>query len=99
MFRKLLPLRKTICYSTNLVQPEMLGRRILRLSTVPSELFTHTALVDLWLQGNNPDKLNKYTIKDIEGFDKYVDRRKRKIDKRIDSKAGSKLNLAMCGLE
>ncbi|KAF4741657.1 hypothetical protein FOZ63_010472, partial [Perkinsus olseni] len=70
-----------------------------RLSTVPSELFTNTALVDLWLQGNNPDRLNKYTIKDIPGFGDYVDRRKRKIDKRIDSKAGSKLNLAMCGLE
>ncbi|KAF4662779.1 hypothetical protein FOL46_005132 [Perkinsus olseni] len=70
-----------------------------RLSTVPSELFTNTALVDLWLQGNNPDRLNKYTIKEIPGFSDYVDRRKRKIDKRIDSKAGSKLNLAMCGLE
>ncbi|EER14833.1 leucine-rich repeat containing protein, putative [Perkinsus marinus ATCC 50983] len=75
-----------------------------RLSTVPSELFTNTALVDLWLQGNNPDRLNKYpsstyTIKDIPGFNDYVERRKRKIDKRIDSNAGSKLNLAMCGLE
>ncbi|KAF4684814.1 hypothetical protein FOZ60_007302 [Perkinsus olseni] len=70
-----------------------------RLSTVPSELFTNTALVDLWLQGNNPDRLNKYTIKEIPGFSDYIDRRKRKIDKRIDSKAGSKLNLAMCGLE
>ncbi|KAF4671944.1 hypothetical protein FOL47_001098 [Perkinsus chesapeaki] len=60
-----------------------------RLSTVPSELFTHTSLVDLWLQGNNPDKLNKYTIKDIPGFEEYVDRRKRKIDKRIDSQPPS----------
>ncbi|EER19107.1 leucine-rich repeat protein 1, putative [Perkinsus marinus ATCC 50983] len=70
-----------------------------RLSTVPSELFTNTALVDLWLQGNNPDRLNKYTIKEIPGFDDYVQRRKGKIDKRMNSKGGSKLNLAMCGLE
>lgn len=48
---------------------------------------------------DDDDDGRRYTIKEIPGFDDYVQRRKGKIDKRMNSKGGSKLNLAMCGLE
>jgi len=85
--------------------PEVLGslRRLQhldaadnRLSAVPAALLQDTSLSELWLRGNPVDRLE---LQKMPGFASFLERRKQRIDARIDSHVVGAVNLAVCGLD
>merc|ERR1712190_714594 len=52
------------------------------LSNVPSSLLTDTSLSEMWLNGNPMDRLK---LQETPGFDKFLERRKLRIDSKIEA--------------
>jgi len=67
-----------------------------KLRTVPSALLQSTAISHLWLKGNAVDPL---VLKEVPGFEDFSERRKLRIDKKVDANTVGRVNLAMCGLD
>lgn len=65
------------------------------LRGVPPALLGGTDLGELWLKGNPMDRLE---LQRTVGFDAFLERRKRRIDAKIDSNVGN-VDLSMCGLD
>jgi len=53
------------------------------------------ALSELWLKGNPMDRL---VLQATPGFEKFAERRKQRLDQKIDSKVVGGVDLTMCGL-
>jgi len=68
-----------------------------KIASVPPEVLRDSRLNELWLQGN-AKALDRVSLKETEGIDAFLERRKRRIDKKIDSKMAD-IDLNLCGLE
>eukprot|EP00812_Abedinium_dasypus_P012522 NODE_6035_length_534_cov_169.916493.p1 GENE.NODE_6035_length_534_cov_169.916493~~NODE_6035_length_534_cov_169.916493.p1 ORF type:complete len:142 (+),score=44.32 NODE_6035_length_534_cov_169.916493:3-428(+) len=66
------------------------------LKGVPAALFQRTSLVDLMLRGNPIDRLK---LQETPGFTAFLERRKSRIDAKIDSHVVGTIDLAVCGLD
>lgn len=53
------------------------------------------SLSELWLKGNPIDRLE---LQKVDGFNEFAERRKQKLDKKIDQNVVGEVELAMCGL-
>jgi Leucine-rich repeat (LRR) protein len=53
------------------------------------------ALSELWLKGNPTDRL---VLQATEGFNEFADRRKQRLDQKIDQNVVGQVDLSMCGL-
>jgi leucine-rich repeat protein SHOC2 len=68
-----------------------------KLVSVPSALLTECKFLDdLWLKGNPMERLQ---LQQTQGFDAFLERRKMRIDAKIDSHVVGAVNLAVCGLD
>lgn len=65
------------------------------ISTVIPETLKLTALSELWLKGNPMDRL---VLQQVDGFEEFAERRKQRLDQKIDQKVVGDVDLAMCGL-
>lgn len=66
------------------------------LQSIPAVLLECTAISELWLKGNPVDRLH---LQDTAGFAAFLQRRKQRIDAKIDSHVVGKIDLTVCGLE
>eukprot|EP00747_Dinoflagellata_sp_TGD_P091647 gnl/TRDRNA2_/TRDRNA2_165140_c1_seq2.p1 gnl/TRDRNA2_/TRDRNA2_165140_c1~~gnl/TRDRNA2_/TRDRNA2_165140_c1_seq2.p1 ORF type:complete len:294 (-),score=64.55 gnl/TRDRNA2_/TRDRNA2_165140_c1_seq2:52-933(-) len=66
------------------------------LTAVPSCVFQQTSLAELCLRGNPMDRLK---LQETPGFEMFLERRKKKIDAKIDSHVVCKTDLRVCGLD
>merc|ERR1711964_237858 len=66
------------------------------LREVPKSFFLKTQIQELWLKGTLVDRLK---LKETEGFDVFMARRKSKLDKQVDSNALGSLSFSVCGLD
>jgi len=66
------------------------------LTSVPAALLEGTNLSELWLKGNPVDRL---TLQEMPGFTAFLERRKKRIDARIDSNVVGAVDLSVCGLK
>merc|ERR1712062_235923 len=60
-----------------------------QLTSVPSELFEKTQLSELMLTGNPMDRL---ALQQIQGFELFTERRKQRIDAKIDCQVVGAIN-------
>lgn len=67
-----------------------------QLRGVPSEVLEKTCLSELWLKGNPMDL---HALQDLPGFNTFLERRKQRLDAKIDSHVVGKVDLSVCGLE
>lgn len=67
-----------------------------RLTGVPAAVLEGTSLSELWLKGNPMDRLQ---LQKTPGFDAFLERRKKRIDHKIDANVVGAINLAVCGLD
>eukprot|EP00922_Rhytidocystis_sp_ex-Travisia-forbesii_P072751 GHVS01108454.1.p1 GENE.GHVS01108454.1~~GHVS01108454.1.p1 ORF type:complete len:270 (-),score=44.61 GHVS01108454.1:513-1322(-) len=66
------------------------------LTEIPSALLMSTNLSELWLRGNT---ISKAELMETRGFEDFAQRRKRRLDKQLDSRVVKQLNFSMCGLD
>jgi Leucine-rich repeat (LRR) protein len=66
------------------------------LTSVPSALLEGTNLSELWLKGNQIDRLQ---LQEMPGFAAFLERRKLRIDHKIEANVVGKIDLAVCGLD
>lgn len=62
---------------------------------IPSSLFVDTLLIDLNLHGN--DRLTSTDLNEFDGFDVFLERRKKKKDKSLHG--GAMVDMSVCGLK
>jgi len=68
-----------------------------KLVSVPAALLTECALLDdVWLKGNPMDRLQ---LQQTPGFETFLERRRQRINAKIDSHVVGDVNLAVCGLD
>eukprot|EP00929_Paragymnodinium_shiwhaense_P070002 TRINITY_DN35392_c0_g1_i1.p1 TRINITY_DN35392_c0_g1~~TRINITY_DN35392_c0_g1_i1.p1 ORF type:complete len:282 (-),score=79.88 TRINITY_DN35392_c0_g1_i1:226-1071(-) len=67
-----------------------------KLRGVPPPLLSQTDLAELWLKGNPIDRLE---LQKTPGFDAFMQRRKQRLDQKIDQAVVGEVNLAVCGLD
>lgn len=66
------------------------------ITSIPVSLFEAPSLSELWLKGNPLDRLK---LQQTPGFDKFLERRKQRLDSKIDSNVVGAIDLSVCGLE
>lgn len=66
------------------------------ISVVQPSLLEETNLSELWLKGNPIDRL---VLQETPGFAAFMERRKKRLDAKIDSCVVGAVNLAVCGLD
>lgn len=66
------------------------------VATVPAAVVQAASLSELWLRGNPIDRLK---LQETPGFDAFLERRKARIDAKIDSKIVGAVDLSVCGLD
>lgn len=66
------------------------------LAAVPATVFDCPMLSELWLKGNPIDRLK---LQEMQGFGKFMERRKQRIDSKIDSHVVGAVSLSVCGLD
>lgn len=62
---------------------------------IPAGVFTETLLIDLNLHGN--DRLTSTDLNEFDGFDVFLERRKKKKDKSLHG--GAMVDMSVCGLK
>mmetsp|Transcript_58440 Transcript_58440/g.163713 ORF Transcript_58440/g.163713 Transcript_58440/m.163713 type:complete len:280 (+) Transcript_58440:61-900(+) len=68
-----------------------------RLSSLPQDMLPGmTSLSELWLKGNPMQRLQ---LQELPGFDKFLDRRRERLDAKIDANVVGRVDLAVCGLD
>jgi len=68
-----------------------------RLTFLPETLFVDlTQLSEMWLKGNPMERLH---LQKSEGFEGFMERRRQRLDAKIDANVVGRVNLAVCGLE
>lgn len=65
------------------------------ISSINSEALQLPSLSELWLKGNPMDRL---ALQQVPGFEEFAERRKQRLDQKIDQKVVGQVDLAMCGL-
>lgn len=63
---------------------------------VPSPLLESTCLSELWLRGNPMERLK---LQETPGFSGFLERRKQRLDAKIEAKVVGAVDLSVCGLE
>jgi len=66
------------------------------LTSVPASVFECASLSELWLKGNPVDRLQ---LQEMPGFGKFLERRKQRLDSKIDSHVVGAIDLSVCGLD
>lgn len=66
------------------------------LTSVPVSVFECSNLSELWLKGNPIDRLQ---LQEMAGFSNFLDRRKQRLDTKIDSRIVGAVDLSVCGLD
>lgn len=66
------------------------------LSGISPSLFESTCLSELWLKGNPMDRL---VLQETRGFSSFLERRKNRIDAKIEANVVGAVDLAVCGLD
>lgn len=66
-----------------------------RISAIRAETLQLPVLSELWLKGNPIDRL---ALQSMEGFSQFAERRKQRLDQKIDQKVVGEVDIAMCGL-
>merc|ERR1712232_705720 len=66
-----------------------------RITKIEPEIFQLPALSELWLKGNTIDRL---VLQETEGFGGFAERRKQRLDQKIDQNVVGQVDLSMCGL-
>lgn len=68
-----------------------------RLTFLPDGLLTGMcSLSELWLKNNPMDRLQ---LQKMDGFEDFMERRRQRLDAKIDANVVGRVNLAVCGLE
>lgn len=67
-----------------------------KLTSVPSGILETTNLSELWLKGNPVDRLQ---LQETPGFAAFLERRKVRLDHKIETNVVGRVNLAVCGLD
>lgn len=65
------------------------------IEKISQETLILPSLSELWLKGNPTDRL---VLQATPGFDKFAERRKQRLDQKIDQKVVGSVDLSMCGL-
>jgi Leucine-rich repeat (LRR) protein len=98
-------LRLTVCKNELTMLPDSLGglsklqyldAASNQLTAVPPAILSDTALSELWLKGNPIDRL---ALQEVSGFSAFLERRKLRLDAKIDSHVVGAIDLAVCGLD
>eukprot|EP00931_Biecheleriopsis_adriatica_P091870 TRINITY_DN65733_c0_g1_i1.p1 TRINITY_DN65733_c0_g1~~TRINITY_DN65733_c0_g1_i1.p1 ORF type:complete len:289 (-),score=80.99 TRINITY_DN65733_c0_g1_i1:113-979(-) len=66
------------------------------LTAIPEAIIACPNLNELWLKGN---PVNRLALQETPGFNEFLERRKQRLDARIDANVVGRMNLAVCGLE
>merc|ERR1712232_1045899 len=66
------------------------------ISSISTATLQLQALSELWLKGNPIDRL---ALQETPGFGDFAERRKRRLDQRINQNVTGGIDLTMCGLE
>eukprot|EP00927_Polykrikos_kofoidii_P047859 TRINITY_DN42145_c0_g1_i1.p1 TRINITY_DN42145_c0_g1~~TRINITY_DN42145_c0_g1_i1.p1 ORF type:complete len:283 (-),score=43.37 TRINITY_DN42145_c0_g1_i1:212-1060(-) len=80
----------------NLSKLRHLDASINKVTAIRPTLLQQTAISELWLKGNPLDRL---VVQKTPGFDAFLERRKQRLDQKIDSQVVGEVNLAVCGLD
>lgn len=67
-----------------------------KLISVPAELLDGMILTELWLKDNPIDRLQ---LQETRGFPAFMERRKQRLDARIDGNLVGRVDLSVCGLD
>eukprot|EP00440_Ansanella_granifera_P067094 gb/GFBE01072762.1/.p1 GENE.gb/GFBE01072762.1/~~gb/GFBE01072762.1/.p1 ORF type:complete len:291 (+),score=67.68 gb/GFBE01072762.1/:1-873(+) len=66
------------------------------LTAIPESIVACPSLSELWLKGNPMDRLQ---LQNMPCFAEFLERRKKRLDARIDANVVGRIDLAVCGLE
>merc|ERR1712224_631188 len=67
-----------------------------RISVVEEEALQLPALDELWLKGNPIDRLK---LQEMAGFKEFLERRKQRLDEKINANVVGAVDLRVCGLD
>mmetsp|Transcript_21319 Transcript_21319/g.47111 ORF Transcript_21319/g.47111 Transcript_21319/m.47111 type:complete len:281 (-) Transcript_21319:33-875(-) len=66
------------------------------ITTVAPRVLAAPSLSELWLKGNPLDRMR---LQETAGFDAFLERRKQRLDEKIESRVVGRVDLSVCGLD
>lgn len=66
------------------------------LTGIPQTVILAASLSELWLKGNPMDRLQ---LQAMPGFDVFLERRKQRVDAKIEANVVGRIDLSVCGLD